>query len=169
MTSNEKTTSDLPFLPLKIRPAEEKDIPQLAQFIVAVGRDSENLDLDVEVVKNAVKRILQDRNLGFYLVAETINERTNEDLVIGSLMVTYEISDWYNSLYWWIQSVYVLPSFRNRGVYRSLYNETIQKAKIENVRQVKLYADENNLRANETYRKVGMTASHYKIWESEML
>ena len=30
-------------------------------------------------------------------------------------------SDWRNGDFWWIQSVYVRPEFRRRGVYRRLY------------------------------------------------
>lgn len=34
----------------------------------------------------------------------------------GSLMITFEWSDWRNGYYWWIQSVFVRPQYRGRGV-----------------------------------------------------
>ena len=36
----------------------------------------------------------------------------------GQLMLTFEWSDWRNGWIWWIQSVYVRPEARRRGVFR---------------------------------------------------
>jgi hypothetical protein len=34
--------------------------------------------------------------------------------IVASLLITYEWGDWRNGMVWWIQSVYVVPSFRGR-------------------------------------------------------
>ena len=41
--------------------------------------------------------------------------------MIGQAMITYELTDWRDGLLWWLQSVYVLPEHRRRGVFRALY------------------------------------------------
>ena len=48
-------------------------------------------------------------------------------------MITYEWSDWRNGLFWWIQSVYVAPDWRRRGVYRGLYEYVQEQAASEGV------------------------------------
>ena len=35
--------------------------------------------------------------------------------VVGSLMITYEWSDWNNAMHWWIQSVYVDADVASHG------------------------------------------------------
>jgi GNAT superfamily N-acetyltransferase len=62
--------------------------------------------------------------MGFYVMAESAAR------VAGSLMVTNEWSDWRNGNFWWVQSVYVRPRVRRRGVYRELYKH-LQSARAE--------------------------------------
>ncbi len=62
----------------------------------------------------------------------------------NSLMLTREWSDWNCQWYWWIQSVYVEPQHRGKGVYRAMYERVKQMARNENVSQVRLYVDKTN-------------------------
>ena len=55
---------------------------------------------------------------GFYLIAELESDSS----YAGCLGVTSEWSDWNAGYYWWFQSVYVKPSFRNIGVSLHLSN-----------------------------------------------
>jgi ribosomal protein S18 acetylase RimI-like enzyme len=67
---------------------------------------------------------------------------------------------------WWIQSVYVLPEFRRRGVYAGLYNhvKTFVDADIS-IRGIRLYVDERNKPAQEVYARLGMNGEHYRVFE----
>src|SRR5690606_42000686 len=60
---------------------------------------------------DALPILLKDSTKGNYYVAEK-NKK-----VIGSLLTTFEWSDWRNGTVLWIQSVYVVPEFRRKGVY----------------------------------------------------
>ena len=40
--------------------------------------------------------------------------------LLGQFMHTWEWSDWRNGMLWWLQSVYVRPEHRRRGVFRRL-------------------------------------------------
>ena len=101
---------------IRIRKASAGDAPQLVDFNFAMARETENLALDREVVEAGVRALFDQPGRGFYVVADAAEH------LAGSLMVTNEWSDWRNGMIWWIQSVYVRPEYRRRGVYRSLYD-----------------------------------------------
>jgi ribosomal protein S18 acetylase RimI-like enzyme len=97
---------------------------------------------------------------GFYLVAECASQ------VMGSLMVTREWSDWRNGDFWWIQSVYVIPEFRKRGVFRSLFTEARQRALASGqVCGCRLYVEKHNQSAQTVYQKLGFSETDYRFYE----
>lgn len=83
-------------------------------------------------------------------------------------MLTKEWSDWTDKWYWWIQSVYVIPEYRGKGVYKAMYNKVKEAAKAENISQVRLYVDKTNFRAQKVYQKSGMHESHYLLYEEDI-
>ena len=86
--------------------------------------------------------------------------------VVGMLLLTREWSDWRNGWLWWIQSVYVRPEARRRGVFRALYDHIYRLAQAEpDVIGLRLYMEENNHRAAETYVAVGMAPAGYVVFE----
>ena len=99
---------------IRIRQATPDDARKIADFNRAMAFETEGLKLNPEVTLAGAYRLIQDRNPGFYLVAECGQE------MVGSLMITTEWSDWRNGVFWWIQSVYVVPRWRRKGVYRRL-------------------------------------------------
>jgi ribosomal protein S18 acetylase RimI-like enzyme len=88
------------------------------------------------------------------------------DTVLGQTQITFEWSDWRNGWLWWIQGVYVHAEARQRGVFRALYEHIEREAReAGNVIGLRLYVDQHNLGAQETYRKLGMTPSNYLLFE----
>jgi ribosomal protein S18 acetylase RimI-like enzyme len=82
------------------------------------------------------------------------------------MMITYEWSDWRNGMIWWLQSVYVLPKHRRQGAFRAMYEFVTQLASAdENVRGLRLYVEQHNENAQQTYRDLGMKESHYRMFE----
>lgn len=154
---------------IHIRRADERDVDALVEFNRAMARETESKELDEEVLRAGVRRLLQEPRHGFYLVAERSradggHQATAE--VVGSLMVTYEWSDWRNGLFWWVQSVYVSPSLRRRGVYRRLYQRVKELAASDaTVRGFRLYVERENIVAQRTYEQLGMEETHYKLYE----
>jgi GNAT superfamily N-acetyltransferase len=142
------------------REATPDDAGSIVDFQLAMARETENLDLDREVLSRGVAAVFADPSLGRYFVA------AEEEDVIASLMVTYEWSDWRNGLVWWIQSVYVVPAFRRRGVYAGLYGHV--RGLVESdaaIRGIRLYVDERNKAAQEVYARLGMNGEHYRVFE----
>jgi len=99
---------------VKIREAGKTDIPILAQHNQALANETENIELSTKTILSGVSKAL-DREDCHYFVAEFNGE------VAGQVMITYEWSDWRNGVMWWIQSVYVRPEYRNKGVFRALF------------------------------------------------
>src|SRR4026207_127794 len=81
-------------------------------------------------------------------------------------MITKEVSDWRNGDFWWIQSVYVRPEFRRRGVYRRLYAYLKRPAAKERaVCGFRRYGGRDQRRPQATYGAAGMERTHYAIYE----
>ena len=135
------------------------DLEPLVRFNLAIAMETEAKQLDAEVLRRGLTTLMENEQLGFYLVAESAGE------VIGSLMVTKEWSDWRNGVFWWIQSVYVAAPFRRRGVYRALYEQVQQRAANHNVCGFRLYVERNNVVAQKTYESMGMHETPYKMYE----
>jgi ribosomal protein S18 acetylase RimI-like enzyme len=149
---------------ITFRAAHEGDIESLVQFNLAMAAETEGKALDENVLRAGVSRVINWPQYGFYIVAQDMTT----DAIVGSLMVTYEWSDWRNSLFWWIQSVYVLPHYRRLGIYRGLYQSVKTKANEEGgVCGFRLYVEKENLIAQQTYQRLGMAESHYLMYEED--
>jgi len=154
---------DTPSLRINVRQAGPQDLPRLVQFNVSMAQETEGKALDPARLQQGVAAVLQRQDLGFYLLAEL------EGQVVGQLLITTEWSDWRNAFFWWVQSVYVLPQFRRRGVYRALEQRVRAQALEQgNVCGVRLYVDRDNLIAQQTYRALGMSPSHYDLYELDL-
>lgn len=136
------------------------DIEAITGFQTAMALESEGAALDSERVHNGVTAVMEDGSKGIYLVART------EGSPVASLMITREWSDWNNDWYWWIQSVYVMPEYRGKGIFRAMYTKVIEMAKEQNITQVRLYVDRHNTNAQKVYQKLGMEECHYLMYET---
>lgn len=149
---------------LHIRTAAAADAPVIAAFNLAMARETEHLELDPARLRAGVEAVLADAAKGFYLVAESGGR------VVGQLMITFEWSDWRNGNFWWIQSVYVDPEARGLGVYRRLYQHVRGAADARgNVCGIRLYVERENVRAQEVYRRQGMSAAPYEMYEVDLV
>ncbi len=145
-----------------IRYANQDDATTIVNFNSAMAIETENKQLDSNTVNKGVNEILNNSDNGFYLIAES------NSVPVGQLMLTKEWSDWRNGEFWWIQSVYVHPDNRGKGIYKQLYNEVTKLAKTEkNVCGIRLYVDKANTIAQQVYAKSGMEESKYLLFEEE--
>ena len=111
-------------------------------------------------LRPGVEAVFADVNKGFYVVAE---EGGN---IIGGLLVTFEWSDWRNAWFWWIQSVYILPESRGKGIYRGLYDFVKREAnRAGDVCGFRLYVERENINARSVYDRLGMQESNYLMYE----
>ncbi len=145
---------------MTIRRAIIEDALSLSEFNQKMAFETEAITLIPEVIDAGVMAMISNPQMGFYLVAE------EDDEIQASLMVTTEWSDWRNGLFWWIQSVYVKPDFRRKGLYRQLYLRVKSLAETETgVCGFRLYVEHDNKAAQNTYRSLGMQETEYKLFE----
>ena len=145
---------------IKVRSATAAEAGRIAGFNRALALETEGLALEEKTVAAGVVALMGHPERGFYLVAEVAGA------VAGCLLITYEWSDWRNRMFWWIQSVYVKPEFRGRGVYTALDEKVRALAAREgNVCGFRLYVHKGNARAQDVYRSLGMEETAYLVYE----
>ncbi|MBO2691010.1 GNAT family N-acetyltransferase [Shewanella algae] len=145
-----------------IRKGTPKDTEALVAFNQAMAQETEGLALDSDTLRRGVSTLLENPAKGFYLVAEIEGE------IAGSLMVTFEWSDWRAADYYWIQSVYIKPEHRQKGIYRALYQEVKTLAEKQGgAASFRLYVEQENTRAQQAYQSLGMSQSHYLMYEEK--
>ena len=152
----------LPNNDIQVRQAAFEHLDTIIDFNIAMAKETEGKDLDIDLVRPGVEAMLTRSEMGFYLIAE------NTGSSVGQLMVTYEWSDWRNAFFWWIQSVYVIPEFRRQGVYRALHLYVATEARRQkNVGGLRLYVDKDNTVAQGVYAGLHMRPTHYDMYEIE--
>jgi GNAT superfamily N-acetyltransferase len=144
---------------MNIRKATQKDASTIIDFQQKMAWETEQMILVPEIIYKGVTAVFHNTTRGQYWVAE---EGGN---VIASLLLTYEWSDWRNSDVWWFQSVYVLPEWRRKGIFRSMYLCIKEEAETKGVAGLRLYVETNNSGAQKTYEALGMNSGHYKMYE----
>ena len=147
---------------IAVRRAVADDIDRIVEFNLAMARESEEKGLDAETLRAGVAAVLAEPANGFYLMAEA------DGRPAGCLMVTSEWSDWRNGRFWWIQSVFVAPEHRRLGIYSRLHDSVRRAARADpQCCGLRLYVERNNIGAQDTYASLGMTPTHYKLFEEE--
>jgi GNAT superfamily N-acetyltransferase len=147
---------------MHIRRAGPDDSATIAELNIHLAAETEDLKLDPERVNAGVLALLRDPSKGSYFVCET------ENSIVGQVMITYEWSDWRNGNIWWLQSVYIRPEFRQKGVFRALFEHIRDLAAVElGVWGLRLYMHAANERARLTYERLGMVHTHYEVFEME--
>ena len=144
---------------LNVRAAGLGDLDALVAGNVALAEETERVRLDVDTLRQGIRALLESRAPGRYWIAEL------EGRVVGQLLITFEWSDWRNRLVWWIQSVYVLPEARGRGVWRALYETARREALAAGAGGLRLYVDVTNIGAQRAYAALGMNGDHYRVFE----
>jgi len=144
----------------EIRAASSGDAATLVELQIRMARETEDLELDRDTVTRGVAAVFADPAKGSYWIAERGGR------IVGCLLTTFEWSDWRNGTVLWIQSVYVLPEERGRGVYRALYDHLRRRVEADpGLKGLRLYVDRRNAAAQRVYERLGMSREHYDLFE----
>lgn len=140
---------------MEIRQAEHRDIDVLVQFNINNAMETEGKVLPPAAYKG-VSYLLDNPSKGTFYVAEINNE------VVGCLMITLQWVDYRAMYIYFIQSVYTKAEFRGRGVFKALYTYVFAIAQAKSI-ALRLYADNDNQRAIDVYKKLGMQEADAKF------
>jgi GNAT superfamily N-acetyltransferase len=136
------------------------DAAVVCEFNRLLALESEGKELDLALLGPGVRAVLADAHKGCYFLAE------QDGQVLGQLGLTFEWSDWRNGWFWWIQSVYVVPSARRQGVFRALYRHVEESARADaTVIGIRLYVERDNRSAHDTYQNLGLAWTSYMVME----
>ena len=142
-----------------VREAGQSDVSTLIEYNLSLANETESILLDKDILRLGIEKALELNDCR-YLVAELNNK------IVGQTMVTSEWSDWRNGVIWWMQSVYVNPDYRKRGVFQSILKHIENLAeKIPEVKALRLYVMDDNQIAQRVYQNLGMNNSNYLVYE----
>jgi GNAT superfamily N-acetyltransferase len=145
---------------ITIRLAKQEDSRYIIGFQQQMAMETEGVKLDATILTEGLNRLFEDPAKGKYYIAEDTGE------VIGCLMTTYEWSEWRCGNVLWIQSVYITPSHRGKGVFKTMYEYIKGLVTPESgYRGIRLYVDKTNVAAQKVYEKLGMNGEHYQVFE----
>jgi GNAT superfamily N-acetyltransferase len=150
---------------LLVREATLSDLDRLIDFSLGMALETEGRHLDRERLRRGTRTVIEHPEHGFFMVAD-MPETTPG--VVGQLLITFEWSDWRDARFWWIQSVYVDPLWRRKGVYRRMHETVVAEARRRaDVCGIRLYVEDHNKTAQTVYQRVGLSASPYRVFEED--
>lgn len=132
----------------------------IINFQISMAKETEDINLEHKIVAAGVQAVFNDPTKGTYYLTESEGE------MIACMLTTYEWSDWRNGTFIWLQSVYVKPKYRGKGVFTSMYKhikELVSNNK--DLKGIRLYVFHTNERAQAVYRALEMEGEHYRIFE----
>jgi ribosomal protein S18 acetylase RimI-like enzyme len=141
--------------PVEIRRATPEETATLSEMIQAMAQESEGRQLDRTTLITGIRVVFANPGLGTYWLMSDAGKP------IGCTLITVEWSDWHNAPYWWIQSLYIHPDYRGRGLFQTLMNHLELEAKQQGVCEIRLYVERNNARAIRAYDKAGFESARY--------
>jgi ribosomal protein S18 acetylase RimI-like enzyme len=147
---------------IEVRVASPADAEFLVRGNAEMALETEHRSLDFDRLRDGVHAVFENPARGVYYVASVGTRRA------GMMMITYEWSDWRNGAFWWIQSVFVEPEFRSQGVFKALYRNVEELAKATpGIVGLRLYVENSNNRAQNTYERAGMRRTAYQMFETD--
>jgi len=134
---------------LKIRQAEESDIPKILAMIKELADYEKLLDKVQTSEEDLRKVIFGENNFVEVLIAEYDNK------ICGQTIFFKNFSTFVGRPGYYIEDLYVKPEFRGKGIGKALLDEVINKAKENNFGRVEWVVLDWNVSAIEFYENRG--------------
>ena len=141
-----------------LRRAEVTDLERIVAFTLEEAREAEGLDKDAEGIRRGVLAGLEDPSVAAYWVAES-----SDGEIVASTSVVREWSNFNGGYYWWVQSMYIVPVHRGRGLVDVLLDTLAVEARAAGAVDLRLYAHGSNPRAIDAYHRCGFEETEYVI------
>jgi ribosomal protein S18 acetylase RimI-like enzyme len=146
-----------------IRRAHLADLKTLVDFALGEATEAEGIRVNREKVRKGIQAALEDESVAIYWVLQG-----SRDEIVGNVSVVKEWSNWKAGHYWWIQSLYIKPEHRGRGLMEALIQKVRESARKNKALDLRLYVHKNNARAIGAYRKSGFIDADYQIMRMDI-
>jgi predicted GNAT family acetyltransferase len=137
------------------REAQEPDLDFVRNSIMGLSTHTKDKTCDWDEVKKTVHRLMKNPELGTYFVS---NPKGHEHFPLAANMMSIEYNILDNRDCCWLQSVYVQAKFRGQGIFKNIYNQTLDLARARGYKKVKLGVETDNEPAKAIYKKLRMSA-----------
>lgn len=140
-----------------IRPATPEDADILVAYTLSEALDAERRTLSRTDVQRGVAGGFTTPPKARYWVVESAGS------IVASTSVVTEWSNFRGGDYWWIQSLYIVPEHRGKGLVDELLRFLVNEAKAGGALDIRLYGYNTNARALRAYQRFGFREAPYLI------
>jgi ribosomal protein S18 acetylase RimI-like enzyme len=141
-----------------VRQAAYEDLDAIVALTLQEARETEGAEADVDRLRRGVRSGLDGSAPSTYWVAES-----RDGIVMGSISVVTEWSNFRGGYYWWIQSLFIVPEHRGSGLVDLLLDFVAESSRAAGALDLRLYVLQSNERAVAAYRRCGFEIAPYSI------
>jgi len=140
-----------------IRAATAADAEILVTLTLREAWEAERYEANEAEVRCGVAGGFGEDPLAQYWIAESRAE------VVGSISVVKEWSNFRGGMYWWVQSLFIVPAHRGAGLVDLLLEHVGEAARAGGALDLRLHAHTSNDRALRAYQRCGFSPAPYVV------
>ena len=152
--------------------AAQSDHGTLLKFTVDEAIEAEGRANDIPLISEAISAALDDpMGKALYFIARSYTMASPSSASAqpsGHVSVVKEWSDWNNTYYLWITSMYVAPFARGEGVMSALLEAVDHFAREIKAPEVRIYVHKENMRGTRAWLREGFKESPYWMGHREV-
>ena len=147
---------------ISFRKAEIKDIAVLCELLWELFSQEVEFTPNKETQEKALKKIIEDKNIGDIFVA------VKENKVIAMVNVLYTISTALGEKVAILEDMVVSQNYKNQKIGSSLIEFTLDYLKKNSFKRVTLLTDSDNFNAHNFYKKHEFTKSSMVVFRKSL-
>lgn len=145
------------------RLATTDDINKIVEFTISEAKESQGSEVDINCVERGVSAAFIESPKSCYWVLEDTKNN-----IIANVSIVKEWSDFYGGDYWWIQSFYIIPEQRGRGISDYMMECVANQARSEDALEIRLYVHESNKIAISAYKRCVFSKTEYIMFNLKL-
>ena len=147
---------------ISFRKAEIEDIAVLCELLWELFSQEVEFTPNREIQEKALKKIIEDKNIGDIFVA------VKENKVVAMVNVLYTISTALGEKVAILEDMVVFKEFKNQKIGSSLIKFTLDYLKRNSFKRVTLLTDSDNFNAHNFYKKYGFIESSMVVFRKSL-
>ena len=146
---------------ISISAATEWDCPECASLLVEQLREHD-IDVSAESLCRVLERVVADDQHGFVHLARA------EGRIVGVSYVATILSVEHAGPAAWLEELYVVPVWRQRGVGSALVDAVLERARAAGMVAIDLEIDAGHSRAASLYKRSGFDRLERSRWTKKL-